>query len=462
MLNFKNEYFSLEKGRLKYPTQFKDKSFLVVYGSKESGVTGTELTAHIYKIPENYYEINAGQLDFSNYPNGIENDFLTIRVTNLDSLFSLPLNFTDWKDISPENLTTTFEKIGVSILDIQKRLSEVAIYIDSGKPDQINLPKLPVGCTWYKDQDENIVALPISDLYGKFQQMIDKLHKNIKDLLDIDYGKLSNELRNDTDELLKELNDLNEKLKKSIFDLSNEEQKKIVAEGEKQTKLVIAAGEGLMPRVEKLETENSTNKQNIGTNKQEIINLTNNKLNKGSLPATIIDAKEIYDLLENNSGLNFDKNLLFLNDKGVKTQGKIYFDRNKVGMFECIKTTPEDYVANSTTYFVDISNKSSSDRLSNLYKIGETSLLTEELSSYAVGQTITLKSEISLGILLLVSSGFESNNTFLTSNSSYNGKLIIIQSYNGNIILEVQDNTNLKILKLPDKLRRIKTARVLY
>ena len=187
-----------------------------------------------------------------------------------------------------------------------------------------------------------------------------------------------------------------------------------------------------------------------------------NKLNKGSLPATITDAKEIYDLLENNSGLNFDKNLLFLNDKGVKTQGKIYFDRNKVGMFECIKTTPEDYVANSTTYFVDISNKSSSDRLSNLYKIGETSLLTEELSSYAVGQTITLKSEISLGILLLVSSGFESNNTFLTSNSSYNGKLIIIQSYNGNIILEVQDNTNLKILKLPDKLRRIKTARVLY
>ena len=93
------------------------------------------------------------------------------------------------------------------------------------------------------------------------------------------------------------------------------------------------------------------------------------KLNKGNLPATITDAKEIYNLLENNSGLNFDKNLLFLNDKGVKTQGKIYFDRNKVGMFECIKTTPEDYVANSTTYFVDISNKSSSDRLSNLVRI---------------------------------------------------------------------------------------------
>lgn len=202
MLNFKNEYFTLEKGRLKYPTQFKDKSFLVVYGSKEGGVTGTELTAHIYKIPENYYEINAGQLDFSNYPNGIENDFLTIRVTNLDSLFSLPLNFTDWKDISPENLTTTFEKIGVSILDIQKRLSEVAIYIDSGKPDQINLPKLPVGCTWYKDQDENIVALPISDLYGKFQQMIDKLYNEIKKLTSIYTDTLKNELKKNAEQII--------------------------------------------------------------------------------------------------------------------------------------------------------------------------------------------------------------------------------------------------------------------
>ena len=36
----------------------------------------------------------------------------------------------------------------------------------------------------------------------------------------------------------------------------------------------------------------------------------NNKLTKGSLPAGITDAKGIYDLIENNSGLNFDPNLL--------------------------------------------------------------------------------------------------------------------------------------------------------
>lgn len=89
-----------------------------------------------------------------------------------------------------------------------------------------------------------------------------------------------------------------------------------------------------------------------------------NKLNKGNLPATIPDAKGIYDLLENNGGLNIDPNLLYLNDAGTKTQGKVYFDRNKKGMFECIQTTTS--TTNSTTYFVDISNKASSDRLDNL------------------------------------------------------------------------------------------------
>lgn len=95
--------------------------------------------------------------------------------------------------------------------------------------------------------------------------------------------------------------------------------------------------------------------------------LVDTKLTKGNLPATIPDAKGIYDLLENNGGLNIDPNLLYLNDAGTKTQGKVYFDRNKKGMFECIQTTTS--TTNSTTYFVDISNKASSDRLDNLWKI---------------------------------------------------------------------------------------------
>ena len=91
-----------------------------------------------------------------------------------------------------------------------------------------------------------------------------------------------------------------------------------------------------------------------------------NKLPKGSLPVTVPDGKTIYDLLENNGGINIDTALLYLNDAGTKTAGKVYFDKNKKGLFECIKTTTN--TVNSTEFFVDISNKASADRLTNLIK----------------------------------------------------------------------------------------------
>ena len=118
----------------------------------------------------------------------------------------------------------------------------------------------------------------------------------------------------------------------------------------------------------------------------------NNKLTKGSLPAGITDAKGIYDLIENNSGLNFDPNLLFLNDAGTKTQDKIYFDRNKKGLFRCTQTTTT--TTNSTTYFEDISNKSSADRLANLEEY-EDLIFTNvnpkiSFKGYRVGNTCTV------------------------------------------------------------------------
>ena len=111
----------------------------------------------------------------------------------------------------------------------------------------------------------------------------------------------------------------------------------------------------------------SGNYDKIDNKMNELSSSNDKKLNKGSLPATITDAKEIYDLLENNGGINIDTALLYLNDTGTKTQGKVYFDKNKKGLFECIKTTTS--TVNSTEFFVDISNKASSDRLTNLITV---------------------------------------------------------------------------------------------
>lgn len=237
-------------------------------------------------------------------------------------------------------------------------------FISDDKTTGLILPNLPPYTVWCMGENNEMFALPVSDLYEKFDQMINSLHSEIKKLLLTDKENMSTELRNETTKLLDELSKLKADLSANITDLSNSEQKKIIAEGKKQTELVIAAGEGLMSRVETLESDNSTNKKNIATNTQGITNLTNNKLNKGSLPATVPDGKTIYDLLENNGGLNIDTALLYLNDSETKTKGKVYFDRNKKGLFECIQTTTA--TTNSTTYFVDISNKASADRLANL------------------------------------------------------------------------------------------------
>lgn len=96
----------------------------------------------------------------------------------------------------------------------------------------------------------------------------------------------------------------------------------------------------------------------------EALTNSNTKLTKGNLPAKITNAEDMYKLLENKSGLEFDPNLLYLNDAGTKTTGKAYFDRNKKGIFKCIQTTSS--TTNSTTYFVDFSNNANSDRLTNL------------------------------------------------------------------------------------------------
>ena len=96
------------------------------------------------------------------------------------------------------------------------------------------------------------------------------------------------------------------------------------------------------------------------------------KLEKGGLPAKISDAKGLYDLIESNSGLNFDTALLYLNDAGTKYVNKIYFDRNKKGLFKCISQTTS--TTNSTSYFVDISNEANSAQLRNLGGIISSSL----------------------------------------------------------------------------------------
>ena len=77
---------------------------------------------------------------------------------------------------------------------------------------------------------------------------------------------------------------------------------------------------------------------------------------------TKIGESDLYKLTE-----NFDPNLLYLNDAGTKNVNKVYFDRNRKGLFLCIKQTTG--TVNSAQNFVDISNKANYDRFNYLDKL---------------------------------------------------------------------------------------------
>nr|DAL60221.1 MAG TPA_asm: hypothetical protein [Caudoviricetes sp.] len=88
------------------------------------------------------------------------------------------------------------------------------------------------------------------------------------------------------------------------------------------------------------------------------------KLNKGNLISTIQSGEDIFKALQNNTGIKFDENLLYLNDAGTKKKGLCYLDKLTDGIFECIQETTT--TVNNATYFKNFSNKENSDRLSNL------------------------------------------------------------------------------------------------
>lgn len=104
-----------------------------------------------------------------------------------------------------------------------------------------------------------------------------------------------------------------------------------------------------------------------GTTDYEELENKPDLLLKGNIPQSLNNAEKIVTALQANGGLNFDENLLYLNDEGTKKVGFYYLDRLKNGIFECIEETTEK--VNNVAKFKDISNKSNSDRLDNLFKL---------------------------------------------------------------------------------------------
>lgn len=94
-------------------------------------------------------------------------------------------------------------------------LKSVGLTVDTLKMTKV-LSELEPLTIWYMTEDKEIANLPISELYNKFQKMIDTLYTEIKTLLIKDYDKFTEDMLAETERLKEELNALNEKLKEAL------------------------------------------------------------------------------------------------------------------------------------------------------------------------------------------------------------------------------------------------------
>lgn len=231
MLNFDREYFTLTKDRYLYQTKFTDKSKCVVYGRKKF-ITETgreEISAHVFEISKDFWTFNAGNLDFTNYPNGIWNDYLSVDIIQKTEYTNPRINFGSMGDITPENLQALSDHLTKHLSDLEKRIVEDYLYIDEGVPYNLELPNLPENHFWVR-KNGVIVGVNLDylkedyDYYSKeLEKEFNYLHSlnlekikseilayynNMKNLLDENYTKFLEKLSQDIKDTTEVLNNV--------------------------------------------------------------------------------------------------------------------------------------------------------------------------------------------------------------------------------------------------------------
>ena len=126
--------------------------------------------------------------------------------------------------------------------------------------------------------------------------------------------------------------------------------------------LVVAEGK---KQVKELQNQSSLSIERLLKIQKEIEAILQNQEAIGNALALNGKSGPQYDKeIRSIAGGDFDTALLYLNDTGTKTAGKLYYDKNKSGVFKCIQTTTS--TVNSTTNFVDVSSLENANKLENL------------------------------------------------------------------------------------------------
>lgn len=217
MLNLNREYFALEKDRMQYQTKFTDKSKCVVYGRKKfiTEAGKEEFSAHVFEISKDFWTFNAGNLDFSNYPDRIWNDYISVDIIQKEEYTNPHVHFGSMGDINPENLQALSEYLTKHLSDLEKRIVEDYLYIDEGVSENIGLPNLPENHFWvrkngiivgvnldYLKDDYEFLKGQLQNIFREYsKKTLEHLSKKLKeyykeliDKIDLDFENIKSEI----------------------------------------------------------------------------------------------------------------------------------------------------------------------------------------------------------------------------------------------------------------------------
>lgn len=229
MLNLNREYFALEKDRNLYQTKFTDKSKCVVYGRKKfiTEAGKEEFSAHVFEISKDFWTISAGQLDFTNYPDGIWNDYISVDIIQKEEYTNPHVHFGSMGDINPENLQALSEYLTKHLSDLEKRIVEDYLYIDEGVSENIGLPNLPENHFWVR-KNGVIVGVNLDYLKDDYEYLKGELQKIFKEYATETLKVMEQKLTEHYNKLIKNLNLEFDKIIENITTNSKEQIQKFI------------------------------------------------------------------------------------------------------------------------------------------------------------------------------------------------------------------------------------------
>ena len=225
------------------------KEFLANSGDKFE-INGIDLSKAVFM----YRERNTSFIPIpkGNYSTNIENNNLYLNITGdvktkayeYQVIYTSDMKAGKYLEEYPELkvLVGKYNDLVEDVTNIIKYAKSTGVKVDTSKMTQI-LTQLEPNTFWVMNADEKLEAFPIGDLNSKYQEMINKIKKEVEELiktvkekalLDINNSATSklNDFQNELTKKLKELETLSDELKNN---LSSAVTKYIAATGDKVT-----------------------------------------------------------------------------------------------------------------------------------------------------------------------------------------------------------------------------------